>query len=83
MYLEFHNDGSYGDSCVYSPFLIEDCPVGFIKKVTESSVICEIFDEYFFRNQMGVNITSKEQDIRAVGLKRPKSATKDQFDRSF
>lgn len=71
--MTFHNDGSYGENCLLRPFLINDYPIGFIREVADDTVICEIFDDYFFRDQRGVNVMTKEQDIRAVGLRYPKS----------
>lgn len=72
MQFEFPNDGSYGEKCLLRPFLINEYPIGFIRGVTEYTVTCEIFDNFFFKDQVDIDVISNEQNITGVGFITPK-----------
>lgn len=60
------NDGSYGETAIGKPVLVDYKPVGFISDVTPSEVICTLFKRFIGREQASLNTVSKKQDITAV-----------------
>ena len=42
----FKNDGSYGQSAVGIPVLVDYTPVGFVREVNADMVTCSLFDKF-------------------------------------
>lgn len=68
MEVYFKNDGSYGESAINIPVIINSRPVGFVSEVNEGYVTCYLFDRYIIKEQIGYNLCSKEQDIHSIGF---------------
>ena len=68
MEIYFENDGSYGQSAVKAPFVVNGKPIGFICEVTEERVTCYLWDKFIQKEQCGFNAFSREQDIRAINI---------------
>lgn len=64
----FSNDGSYGQSALNMPVLVNDKPVGFVCEVDEKYVTCYLWDRFIIKEQYIVNLTKPEQDIRSIGI---------------
>ena len=58
----FKNDGSYSQSTVGIPVLVDYTPVGFVREVNADMVTCSLFDK--FRYWMTTDLWSS-WDIRA------------------
>lgn len=69
MKIYFDNDGSYGQKAVGVPVLINDRAIGYVCEVTASTVVCELFNRYIKREQIGLYAFQNEQDIRSIGIK--------------
>ena len=68
MEVYFKNDGSYGQSAVRTPIVVNGKPIGFICEVTEKRVACYLWDRFVQKEQIGINAFSTEQDIRAISI---------------
>lgn len=68
MKIYFDNDGSFGLSAIKAPIIVNNKPVGFIEDVDEQRVTCFLFDKYVFKEQIGLNFSTTEQDIRCIGI---------------
>lgn len=71
MRVYFANDGSYDKSAVNIPVIVNNMPVGFVSEVNEGCVTCYLWDRYIVKEQkeqMGINLCSKEQNIRSIGF---------------
>lgn len=68
MEVYFKNDGSYGQSAVKIPIVVNGKPIGFICEVTEERVTCYLWDRFVQKEQYGVNVLLREQDIRAISI---------------
>ncbi len=68
MKVYFDNNGSYGQSAVNAPIIVNGKPIGFICEVSKERVVCYLWDRYVYKNQIGVSI-SGEQDIRSIEIK--------------
>lgn len=71
MVVYFGNNGSYGQSAVGIPVLADGVPIGFVSEVNEENVICYIWDRFVCREQIGMNLLSKEQDIHSIEILTP------------
>ena len=67
MKVYFDNDGSYGQSAVNIPVLVNNKPIGFVSEVTEERVTCYLWDRYIDKKQIGVSMYG-EQDICSIGI---------------
>ena len=45
----FKNDGSYSQSAVGIPVLVDYTPVGFVREVNADMVTCSLFDKFIER----------------------------------
>ena len=68
MEVYFKNDGSYGQSAVKVPVVVNGKPIGFICEVTEERVTCYLWDRFVQKEQVGINVLLREQDIRAISI---------------
>ena len=68
MEVYFKNDGSYGESAVNIPVIVNNMPVGFVSEVNEEYVICCLWDRYIIKEQLGLDLCSKEHYIRSIGF---------------
>lgn len=68
MEVYFKNDGSYGESAINIPVTIDSRPVGFVSEVNEGCVTCYLWDRYIIKEQIGLNLCSKEQNVRSIGF---------------
>ena len=59
----FKNDGSYGQSAVGIPVLVDYTPVGFVREVNADMVTCSLFDKFIGLVQ---NLATREPDICSV-----------------
>ena len=67
MEVYFNNDGSYGQSAVKTPIIVNGKPIGFICEVTEELVTCYLWDRYIQKEVLGI-YSSGEVDIRSIGI---------------
>lgn len=49
----FKNDGSYGQSAVGIPVLVDYTPVGFVREVNADMVTCSLFDKFVGKRVAG------------------------------
>lgn len=68
MEIYFDNDGSYGSAAVGIPVMSNKRPIGFVCSVTADRVTCRIWDQYVAREQILMNLSTTEQDIRSIGI---------------
>ena len=68
MKVYFSNDGSYGQGAVNRPVIANNKPIGFICEVTEELVTCYLWDRFVHKEQLGLNVLTKEQDIRGISI---------------
>jgi hypothetical protein len=68
MEVYFKNDGSYGESAVNIPVTINNIPIGFVSEVNEECVTCCLWDRYIIKEQLGLDLCSKEHYIRTIGF---------------
>lgn len=68
MEVYFENDGSYGQGAVHIPVTVNGKPIGFVSEVTEERVACYLWDKFIQKEQIGYNVCSREQDIRAISI---------------
>lgn len=73
MEVYFKNDGSYGQSAVKIPIIVNGKPIGFICEVTKELVTCYLWDKFVYKEQIGFNAFSKEQDIQAIRVSNANS----------
>ena len=63
----FKNDGSYGQSAVGIPVLVDYTPVGFVREVNADMVTCSLFDKFVGKEWLAQHLTTKEPpDICSV-----------------
>ena len=62
----FKNDGSYGQSAVGIPVLVDYTPVGFVREVNADMVTCSLFDKFIGKEWLEQHLTTKEPDICSV-----------------
>lgn len=67
MEVYFKNDGSYGQSAVKTPIIVNGKPIGFICKVTEELVACYLWDRYIQKEVLGIHF-SGEVDIHSISI---------------
>lgn len=67
MEVYFKNDGSYGQSAVKVPIIVNGKPIGFICEVTEELVTCYLWDRYIRKEVLGIHF-SGEIDISSIGI---------------
>ena len=67
MEVYFKNDGSYGQSAVKVPIIVNCKPIGFICEVTEELVNCYLWDRYIQKEVLGIHL-SGEIDISSIGI---------------
>lgn len=65
MEVYFKNDGSYGQSAVKIPIVVNGKPIGFVCEVNEERVTCYLWDRFVHREQIGLSIY-EEQNIRSI-----------------
>ena len=68
MKVYFDNNGSYGQSAVNIPVLVNNKPIGFVSEVTEERITCYLWDRFVDVEMNVVNITKKEQNIRSISI---------------
>lgn len=68
MEVYFNNDGSYGQSAVKAPIVVNGKPIGFICEVSKERVTCYLWDRFVSKEQFGVSMCG-EQDIRSIRIK--------------
>lgn len=68
MEVYFNNDGTYGQNAVNIPVIVNRKPIGFVSEVTEERVTCLLWDRFVDVEMSVINITKKEQDIRAIKI---------------
>lgn len=59
----FKNDGSYSQSAVGIPVLVDYTPVGFVREVNADMVT---FDKFIGKEWLAQHLTTKEPDICSV-----------------
>lgn len=62
----FKNDGSYSQSTVGIPVLVDYTPVGFVREVNADMVTCSLFDKFIGKEWLAQRLTTKEPDICSV-----------------
>lgn len=62
----FKNDGSYGQSAVGIPVLVDYTPVGFVREVNADTVTCSLFDKFIGKEWLVQNLATREPDICSV-----------------
>lgn len=62
----FKNDGSYGQSAVGIPVLVDYTPVGFVREVSADMVTCSLFDKFIGKEWLVQNLATREPDICSV-----------------
>lgn len=63
----FKNDGSYGQSAVGIPVLVDYTPVGFVREVNADMVTCSLFDKFIGKEWLVQNhLATREPDICSV-----------------
>lgn len=67
MEIFFNNDGSYGQSALHIPVLLNGWPIGFVSSVTPERVTCYLWDRFTTREQIGLNFED-EQNIVSIGV---------------
>lgn len=67
MEVYFNNDGSYGQSAVKAPIVVNGKPIGFICGVSKERVTCYLWDRFVSKEQFGVSMYG-EQDIRSIRI---------------
>lgn len=67
MEVYFNNDGSYGQSAVKAPVVVNGKPIGFIYEVTKERVTCYLWDKFVHKEQIGVSMFG-EQDIVSIRI---------------
>lgn len=65
-YIFFKNDGSYGQSAVGIPVLVDYTPVGFVREVNADMVTCSLFDKFIGKEWLVQNLATREPDICSV-----------------
>lgn len=63
----FKNDGSYSQSTVGIPVLVDYTPVGFVREVNADMVTCSLFDKFIGKEWLAQRLTTKEPDICLLG----------------
>lgn len=63
----FKNDGSYSQSTVGIPVLVDYTPVGFVREVNADMVTCSLFDKFIGKEWLAQRLTTKEPDISDGG----------------
>lgn len=58
----FKNDGSYSQSTVGIPVLVDYTPVGFVREVNADMVTCSLFDKFIGKEWLAQRLTTKEPD---------------------
>ena len=56
MVVYFNNDGSYGQSAINIPVLVNGKPIGFVSEVNKEHVTCYLWDRFIDRKQIGVSM---------------------------
>lgn len=64
----FKNDGSYSQSAVGIPVLVDYTPVGFVREVNADMVTCSLFDKFIGKEWLAQSLTTKEPDICSVNI---------------
>lgn len=62
----FKNDGSYGQSAVGIPVLVDYTPVGFVREVNAAMVTCSLFDKFIGKEWLVQHLATREPDICSV-----------------
>lgn len=63
----FKNDGSYSQSAVGIPVLVDYAPVGFVREVNADMVTCSLFDKFIGKEWLAQRLTTREEpDICSV-----------------
>ena len=62
----FKNDGSYGQSAVGIPVLVDYTPGGFVREVNADMVTCSLFDKFIGKEWLVQNLATREPDICSV-----------------
>lgn len=63
----FKNDGSYSQSAVGTPVLVDYTPVGFVREVNADMVTCSLFDKFIGKEWLAQRLMTKEEpDICSV-----------------
>lgn len=57
----FKNDGSYSQSAVGIPVLVDYTPVGFVREVNADMVTCSLFDKFIGKEWLAQCLTTKEE----------------------
>ena len=67
MEVYFKNNGSYGQSAVKTPIVVNGKPIGFIYEVNEERVTCYLWDRYIHEEILGISL-SGEQNICSIRI---------------
>ena len=62
----FKNDGSYSQSTVGIPVLVDYTPVGFVREVNADMVTCSLFDKFIGKEWLSQCLTTKEPDDEMI-----------------
>lgn len=57
----FKNDGSYSQSTVGIPVLVDYTPVGFVREVNADMVTCSLFDKFIGKEWLAQRLTKKNR----------------------
>ena len=67
MEVYFNNNGSYGQSAVKAPIIVNGKPIGFICEVSEERVTCCLWDRFVCEEILGCSILG-ELDIKSIRI---------------
>ena len=64
----FKNDGSYSQSTVGIPVLVDYTPVGFVREVNADMVTCSLFDKFIGKEWLAqrLSLHRDEWEMRVV-----------------
>ena len=68
MVVYFDNNGLYGQNAVNIPVVVNGKPIGFVSEVNQERVTCYLWDRFVSEEVLGMNMYTKEQDVRAISI---------------
>ena len=60
MEVYFNNDGSYGQSAVNAPIIVNGKPIGFICEVNKERITCYLWDRFVSKEQSEVSMCGEQ-----------------------
>lgn len=68
MNIYFDNNGLYGKNAVNIPVTVNGKPIGFVSEVNQERVTLYIWDRFVNEEVLGINMYTKEQDVRTISI---------------